>query len=47
MYALVADDDPIAARALRSLVEAAGHTVDYAPDGLRAWELFLERGTRS
>lgn len=43
MHALVADDDPIAARALRSLVEAAGHTVDSAEDGLRAWELFAER----
>jgi sigma-B regulation protein RsbU (phosphoserine phosphatase) len=37
---LIADDDPIAARMLRRLVETAGHTVDHASDGLAAWALY-------
>ncbi|HEX4627486.1 MAG TPA: response regulator [Gemmatimonadales bacterium] len=46
MNILLAEDDAVAGRALRAILEAQGHGVDVAENGLEAWGLWQLTGHR-
>ncbi len=46
MKILIAEDDIYSGKLLRKILEDLGHQTLLAEDGLKAWELFQERGIR-
>jgi len=46
MEILIAEDDFISRSFLQKILEGSGHTVLFAEDGLKAWELFQENNIR-